>query len=95
MPLMSLSTRIAYTVDELAQLAAVALPQRVKYWATMQSMAHATREYPEHVMGASMQYIIDHLDKPADRKTWDKVTKYCRDDALATETIFQNRPKEK
>jgi hypothetical protein len=61
---MSLPDRITNSLDTIAQTIAVRLPNRVKYWATMQNIAQATRKYPDHVMGVSLQYILDNMPAP-------------------------------
>jgi len=60
MPAMTMRERIYRTIDWSAQTAASKLPKRVKYWATLQSIAMATRESP-NVPATSVDEILPKL----------------------------------
>jgi hypothetical protein len=60
-PAMSMSERLRRTVDWAAMEAARKLPPRVKYWATMQSIARATRESP-NIPATTVDQVLSRLD---------------------------------
>lgn len=67
LPLMKFSVRMTYTCDALAQSIAAHLPLRIRYWATMQGMGMATKNYPGHTMNATIGYVIMNMPAPKDK----------------------------
>lgn len=58
-----LKERIIRTKNWVAQEVAARLPKSVKYWATMQSMAHATMT-SKNVPATPLDEILRNLDEP-------------------------------
>ena len=48
--------------DWSAQKTAGALPRRVRYWATMQSIARATSDRRGHIMATPLDEVLSGLD---------------------------------
>lgn len=62
LPAAPLREKIARTGDWAAQTVAQRLPARVRYWATMQSIARATKDRPGHVMATPLDEVLAGLD---------------------------------
>lgn len=59
-PAMSLAERVRRTADLAAKEAAAHLPARVKYWAALQGIAHATINSP-HVPAETVDRILPNI----------------------------------
>lgn len=60
-PSMTLMERLRRSVDWAAFESAAHLPKRIKYWATIQGMAQATRTSP-HIPAEPLEFILKNLD---------------------------------
>lgn len=58
---MTLMERLRRSVDWAAMEAAAKLPKRIKYWATIQNMAKATRTSP-HIPAEPLENILKNLE---------------------------------
>lgn len=58
---MTLAERLRRSVDWAAFEAAAKLPKRIKYWATIQNMAKATRNSP-HIPATPLDEVLKNLD---------------------------------
>ena len=62
LPAATLREKIARTGDWAAQTLAQRLPARVRYWATMQSIARATSGRRGQVMATPLAEVLSSLD---------------------------------
>jgi hypothetical protein len=63
LPSMTLAERLRRSVDAAAMELASRLPLRIRYWATMQEIARATRNSP-NVPATPLDQILKALDTP-------------------------------
>lgn len=63
MPAMSLRERLRRTRDWAAMTVAGLLPLRVRFWATMQELGHATAKSP-NVPATTLEEILRDMNRP-------------------------------
>lgn len=66
LPGLPLSERLKRTRDSLALSAAAALPKRVRFWATVLNINHATIKINSVVGATTVDQIMKNMDLPKD-----------------------------